>query len=148
MQRSLEAGLYLQPEKCDFHKETVRYLGLIIATKGMSMDEDQVETVRNWSREKRTKNGRLNTLIEVQQFLGFCNYYRRCIPKYSETVETFTRLTKKDKPFVWESEQQLAFETIVTAFTTAPALRHFYHEREVIIETDASYSISVAELSH
>jgi len=45
MQLLLEAGLYLKPEKCEFHKETVRYLGLIISTKGISMDEDKVETV-------------------------------------------------------------------------------------------------------
>ena len=147
MQRLLEAGLYLKPEKCEFHKETVRYLGLIISTKGISMDEDKVETVRNWSKEKKTEKGRLNNLFEVQQFLGFCNYYRRFIPKYSEKAEPLTRLTKKDEPFVWGSEQQLAFETMVTAFTTAPALRHFDHEREVIIETDASDYVSAGVLS-
>jgi hypothetical protein len=74
IQRLLETGLYLKPEKCDFHKETVRYLGLTISTKGISVDEDQVETVRNWNREKQTENGPLNDLIEVQQFLGFCTY--------------------------------------------------------------------------
>jgi len=73
MQLLLEAGLYLKPEKCEFHKETVRYLELIISTKGISMDENSVGTVRNWSREKKTENGRLNNLFEVQQFLGFCN---------------------------------------------------------------------------
>jgi hypothetical protein len=109
MQRLLQAGLYLKPEKCEFHKETVRYLGLIISTKGISMDEDKVETVWNWSKEKKKKNGRLNNLFEVQQFLGFCNYYRRFNPKYSEKAEPLTRLTKKDEPFVWGSEQQLAF---------------------------------------
>jgi hypothetical protein len=36
---------------------------------------------------------------------------------------------------------------MVTAFTTAPALRHFDHEREVIIETDASYYVSTGVLS-
>jgi len=147
MQRLLEAGLYLKPEKCEFHKETVRYLGLIISTKGISMDEDKVETVRNWSKEKKTQNGRLNNLFEVQQFLGFCNYYRRLISKYSEKAEPLTRLTKKDEPFVWGSEQQLAFETMVSAFTTAPALRHFDHDREVIIETDASDYVSAGVLS-
>ena len=45
MQRLLEAGLYLKPEKCEFHKVTVRYLGLVISTKGISIDEDKVETV-------------------------------------------------------------------------------------------------------
>jgi len=92
-------------------------------------------------------NGQLNNLFEVQQFLGFCNYYRRFIPKYSEKAEPLTRRTKKDEPFVWELEQQLAFEMMVTAFTTAPALRHFDHEREVIIETDASDYVSAGVLS-
>jgi len=146
-QRLLEAGLYLKPEKCEFHKETVRYLGLNISTKGISMDEDKIETVRNWSKEKKTDNGRLNNLFEVQQFLGFCNYYRRFISKYSEKAEPLTRLTKKDEPFVWVSEQQLTFEIMVKAFNTAPALRHFNHEREVIIETDASDYVSAGVLS-
>lgn len=102
------------------------------------MDGDKIETVGNWSREKKTKNGRLNYLFEVQQFMGFCNYYWRFIPKYSKNAEPLTRLTEKDEPFVWESEQQLAFETMITALTTAPSLHHFDCEREVIIETAAS----------
>jgi hypothetical protein len=104
MQRLLKAGLYLKPEKCIFHKETVRYLGLIISTKSISMDEDKVETVRKWSREKKTENERLNNLFEAQRFMGFCNYYRRFTNKYSENAEPLTRLTKKDEPFVWEAE--------------------------------------------
>jgi hypothetical protein len=92
-------------------------------------------------------NGRLNNLFEVQQFLGFYNYYRRFIPKYSEKAETLTRLTKKNDLFVWEAEQQSAFEPMVTAFMTAPALRHFDHEREVIIETDASDYVSSGVIS-
>jgi hypothetical protein len=66
MQRLLEAGLYLKPEKCKFHKEKVMYLGLMISTKGISMDDDKVETVWNCSRVKKPKNGRLNSLVEVQ----------------------------------------------------------------------------------
>jgi len=36
---------------------------------------------------------------------------------------------------------------LVTTFTTAPALRHFDHEREIIIETDASDYVSAGVLS-
>jgi len=147
MKSLLEVGLYLKPEKCDFHKETVRYFGMIISTKGISMDEDKVETVRNWSREKMTKNGRLNNLFEVQHFLGFCNYYPRFISKYSEKAEPLTRLTKKDEPFVWEAEQQLAFEMMVSTFTTAPVLWHFDQDRELIIETDTSDYVLAGVLS-
>jgi hypothetical protein len=147
VQRLLEAGLYFKPEKCEFHKEKVRYLGLIISTKRIAMDEDKVETVQNWRWKKKTENRQLNHLFEVQQFVEFCNYYRQFIPKYSENAEPLTRLTKKDEPFVWGSEQQLAFEIMVTAFTTAPALRHSDHEWEVIIETDVSDYVSAGVLS-
>jgi hypothetical protein len=109
MQRVLEAGLYLKPEICEFHKETVRYLGLIISTKGISMDEDKVETVLNWTKEKKTGNGRLNNPLEVQQFLGFCNYYRPFISKYSQKAEPFTRLTKKDEHICVGSRTTIGF---------------------------------------
>jgi hypothetical protein len=41
----------------------------------------------------------------------------------------------KDTPFVCKSEQQLPFETMISAFSTAPALCHTDHEREVLITT-------------
>jgi hypothetical protein len=122
MERLLKAGVYLNPERCEFHKQNVKYLGLIISTKGVSMDPDKVDTVRNWSREKKTAHGRLNNLFEVQQFLGFCNYYRRCIKGYSDVAEPLTRLTKTDLPFEWFEDQQKAFEEMVLRFTTAPTL--------------------------
>jgi hypothetical protein len=125
MQRLLEAGLYLEREKCEFHIEAVRYLGLIISTKGISMDKDKMETVRNRSREKMTEKGQMNNLVELQQFLGFNNDYRRFIPKYSEKAESLMSLRKKDTPFVSEAEQQLVFEMVVPAFATGSALQHF-----------------------
>jgi hypothetical protein len=89
----------------------------------------------------------LNNLFEVQQFLGFCNYYRRFIKGYSDIAEPLTRWTKKDVPFEWLEDQQMAFEEMVLTFTTAPTLRHFDHSREVIIETDASDYVSAGVLS-
>jgi len=61
-------------------------------------------------------------------------------------MEPLTRLTKKDEPFIWESEQQLAFKTMNTGSTTAPALHHFDHESEDIIKTDAYHYTTAGEL--
>lgn len=85
-----------------------------------------------------TANKWLNNHLEVQTFLGFCNDYRRFTAKYSEKPEPLTRLTKKDELFIWGSEQQLAFQIIFSACTTAQTLQHFNHEREVRIETHGS----------
>jgi len=68
-------GPYLKIEKCEFHKEMVRYLGLIISTKRISIAPDKVETVWNWSWEVIAANGWLNNLFKVQQFLGLFNFY-------------------------------------------------------------------------
>jgi hypothetical protein len=63
--------------------------------KNISMDEDEIETVWEWSREKKTENGYRKNLFEVQQFLGIWQNYRRMILKYSEKAERLTMLTKK-----------------------------------------------------
>jgi hypothetical protein len=147
MQQSLEAGLYVKPEKSEFHQETVRYLGLIISTKDILMDEDKIETVRNWSREKKTKNRQFNNLFGVQQFVGFCNSDQWFMPKFCEKAEPLTRLNTKDEPFEWGSEQELALETQITVFTMAPTLHYFDQEREIIMETDASDVVSAGVLS-
>jgi len=65
MQHLVEVGLYLKQEKCEFHKQTVKYIGLIISTKRILMDKDKVQTVRNWCPENKTTNGRWNDVFEV-----------------------------------------------------------------------------------
>jgi len=142
MQQLLVTGLYLKPETCDVSKDTVKYLGLIISTQGMYIDEEKVGTVRNCCRRKKSVNGRLYNLFQAQQFLGFWNYYQHFISEYYEEAAPLTRLTKQDEQFASASEQQPAFEKMVTAFMTAPVLQDFNHHREVIIETDAFNDVS------
>ena len=43
---------------------------------------------------------------------------------------------------VTTTECQAAVDTLKTAFTTAPILRHFDHDREIIVETNASDYVS------
>jgi len=66
-------------------------------------------------------------------------------------VMPLTRMTKKEGskyvPFVWGPEQQAAFDLLKKAFTSAPILRHFDYDREIIVETDASDCDSAGILS-
>ena len=48
LERLTDAGLHLKPEKCQFHKTEVKYLGLIIGADGIKMDPSKVETVKVW----------------------------------------------------------------------------------------------------
>jgi len=48
LERLTDAGLHLKPEKCEFHKTEVKYLGLITGADGIKMDPSKVETVKAW----------------------------------------------------------------------------------------------------
>ena len=41
-------GLYTAPNKYVFHQEEVEFLGYILSTDGLRMDEEKVQTIRNW----------------------------------------------------------------------------------------------------
>jgi hypothetical protein len=115
-----EAGLHLKPEKCEFHRQEVKYLGFIISTSGTKMDLAKVATVQEWPEPRNVK--------DVQSFLGFANFYRRFVKSYSQIVAPMTWLTRKDTRFVWLEECSKSFETLKKAFTMAPVLRHFDYE--------------------
>lgn len=134
-----KAGLALKPEKCEFHRTSVSYLGLIVSTEGLKMDPRKVEAVSEWPEPKKLK--------DVQAFLGFANFYRRFIMGYSKIVAPLTALTKKDTKFDFNDSCRKAFQHLKDAFTTAPVLHHFNYDKECIVETDASDYVSAAVLS-
>ena len=78
------------------------------------MDPGKVEAVCNWAAP--------TNLREVQGFLGFANFYRRFIQDFSKIARPLNDLTKKNTPFEWTTERQQAFETLCSAFSSAPIL--------------------------
>jgi len=47
--RRLKANrLGMSPSKCIFHKEQVEFLGFILSPRGLCMDKEKVQTIRDW----------------------------------------------------------------------------------------------------
>ena len=61
------AGIRLRLDKSVFHTKEVEYLGLILTTEGIQMDDTKTAAVQDWPTPKNLK--------EVQSFLGFANFY-------------------------------------------------------------------------
>ena len=70
-----ENKLFLRPEKCEFCKQRIEYLGLVISENEVSIDPVKVTGVREWPTPKNK--------TDVQAFLGFVNFYRRFIWDFS-----------------------------------------------------------------
>ena len=71
LQRLKDHDLYLRPEKCEFEREEIEYLGLVIKEGEVHMDPAKVEAVRTWPTPRN--------LRDVHGFLGFANFYQRYI---------------------------------------------------------------------
>ncbi len=69
LQRLLENGLFVKAEKCDFHAQSVPFLGYIVSAEGIRMDPEKVKAVVEWPSPDSRK--------ALQRFLGFANFYRR-----------------------------------------------------------------------
>jgi len=98
-----------------------------------------VEAIVQW--------GSPTNLHDVRAFLGIANFYRRFIKGYLDIVPPVVRLTKKDIVFSWDEACEKAFQLLKTSFTSAPILRHFNPDLEIIVETDASDYVSASIMS-
>ena len=130
LDRLQEHQLAIAPEKCEWHRSRVNFLGYIISAKGVEMDQEKIQTVLEWEAP--------GTVKEVQSFLGFANFYRRFIEGYSKLTRPLTDLTKKSEKFVWSNECETAFSELKKRFTSAPILRHFDPQLPCTVECDAS----------
>jgi len=79
MKRLSEANLFLQPDKCEFLKRELIYLGHIITKNGVRPDPKKIIVVKNFPIPKTRKN--------IKQFLGLAGYYRRFIENFSKIAK-------------------------------------------------------------
>jgi len=59
--------LYAKPEKCEFHSDSVEYLGYFLSPDGLTMSQDKVKTICDWPEPRKVK--------DIQSFLNFTNFY-------------------------------------------------------------------------
>ncbi len=127
--RLREAGLKLQPKKCNFLRHEVSYLGHV-SDKGVTADPAKIERVASWPIPTTTK--------AVQQFLGFAGYYRRFIQNFADIARPLHRLTERNATFKWSKESQLAFEELKSRLISAPVLAYPDFSKNFLLDTDAS----------
>ena len=138
-QRIRDAGLKLQPPKCKFFQEEVTYLGHLVSQKGISVDPTKIDKVEHWPIPQNAK--------EVQQFLGFANYYRRFVQGFAELAKPLHRLTERNVSFNWTHECQESFNNLRQKLISPPVLAYPNFEKSFILDTDASNSGIGAVLS-
>ena len=110
-----KAGLYLDIDKCEFLCKEVKYLGFIVrAGESVTVDPVKVKAIVEWKAPTSIKG--------VRSFLGFANFYRCFIGKFSEIASPLIALTKKGTTWRWGADENTAFERLKKIFATKPVL--------------------------
>ena len=131
-QRIKNANLHVRPSKCILGATSVDFLGHHIGGGEISLQEYNVEKVRQAERPTSKK--------QVRSFLGLTGFYRNYIPNYSTIAAPLTDLTKKGSPnrVVWGDPQERAFVTLKQHLTSYPVLKLPDMSKPYILRTDAS----------
>jgi len=139
LRRLREHKLYLRPEKCEFEKSSIESLGVIISHNHVEMDPVKVAGVAAWPTPENKK--------DVQQFVGFTNFYRRFIRDFSDIARPLFDLTAKGKLWVWTEKEAAAFQALKDAVTSDPVLILPDESQMYRLEADSSDFASGAVLS-
>jgi len=121
--------LYLKPEKCEFEKESVNYLGMVVGGGDVQMEEKKVEAIRSWETPSKKK--------DLQRFLGFVNFYRKFVKDFSRIARPLYELTG-NTPWGWLPRHQEAFDTLKNAISDATILHTPLDAGKFKIEADSS----------
>ena len=147
LQRCREHQFFIRPSKVELFVRSIDFIGHHISEAGLSIIEDRIRavmaiqppvsygpTVGKQPLRRMAKDGKSS----LRSFLGMVGQFRRFIPKFSKIAEPLNRLLKDNAEFVWESEQQQAFDNLKSAICNAPVLQLPDQKLPSIMEVDGS----------
>ena len=128
--RLADSGLTISPEKCEFHKDSLTFFGLVFSAHGVSPDPAKVKAIHDARPPK--------SVGEVRSFLGMVTYCAKFIPNFSDITKPLRELTKKDVRFQWKDEHDQAFQKVKELLTSDTVMAYFDKNKQSEITTDAS----------
>ncbi|KAK3268254.1 hypothetical protein CYMTET_23229 [Cymbomonas tetramitiformis] len=147
LQRCRDHQFFIRPSKVELFVRSIDFIGHHISEAGLSIIEDRIRavmaiqppvsydpTVGKQPLRRMAKDGKSS----LRSFLGMVGQFRRFIPKFSKIAEPLNRLLKDNAEFVWESEQQKAFDNLKSAICNAPVLQLPDQKLPSIMEVDGS----------
>ncbi|GJV83881.1 reverse transcriptase domain-containing protein [Tanacetum coccineum] len=87
-----------------FSKRKTNLSECVSITKRLHVDPSKIKAAKNWTSP--------TTPTEVHQFLRLTGYYRRFIQGFLKIAKPLTKLTQKNKKYIWEKDEEMAFQLL------------------------------------
>lgn len=132
-------NLRLNPEKCEFFRPEVSFLGHTCTEHGIKPDSKKLHAIENYPKPTDKES--------TKRFAAFANYYRRFIKDFADIVRPLNRITRKKTHFEWTNECDLAFYTIRDILKSPTVLAYPDFSKPFRVTVDASTFACGAVLS-
>ncbi|GFU75925.1 retrovirus-related Pol polyprotein from transposon 17.6 [Trichonephila clavipes] len=130
LERFERIQLKFNPGKCQFLTKSCKLLGFFVTPEGILIDKDKSISINEFPVPRDQK--------QIKSFLWCYNFYRRYIKNFAKRALPLTNFLRKNTPFEWICETQVAFDDIKEAILNPPVLALPDPDAEWEITPDAS----------
>ena len=139
LQKLNVSGLRINPQKSQFNKKSVIFLGHQLSELGIGIDPKKKAALTDCSPP--------SSKDELQSFLGMINYYNSFVDNFASITAPLYNLLRKDTQFQWSDDINKRWKAILEALKKAPILVPYDPSQSVTLTTDASHQGLGAVLS-
>ncbi|KAF8080898.1 hypothetical protein N665_0917s0014 [Sinapis alba] len=122
--------LFSNLKKCTFCTDQVVFLGFLVSSQGLKVDEEKIKAIQEWPTP--------TSIGHIRSFHGLASFYRRFVKDFSTIAAPLTSVIKKDVAFKWGPDQDKAFQELKDSLTHAPILVLPNFDKTFEVECDAS----------
>ena len=130
VQRTYQAGLKFNPNKCCIKKQEIEYFGRMFTPLGVKPCPKKDKNIAMLAAPKDKQ--------ELQSLLGTVNLMSTFIPNLTKKTHLMRSLLKRDVHFLWTSDMQKEPDTIKNEIANAVQLTHYEPNKSAVTETNAS----------
>lgn len=128
--RIRESNMKIQPDKSEFLRKEVEFLGHIVTPEGIKPNKKKLAAIKDFPIPTTAK--------EIKSFLGLVGYYRKFINNFAKITKPLTQCLKKGQTVKHTSEFLNAINTCKDLLCNEPILQYPDFSKEFVVTTDAS----------
>ena len=125
-----EHGIVILEKKVEIKKKEIKFLGMIIDSKGIKLQSHIAEKIKDFLDELRTKE-------MIHNFFGCLNYFSDFIKDLAKERQELQKLLTKKNQTVWSENHTMIVKRLKDICSNLPTLRLPNENDNLILQTDA-----------